>query len=358
MQHPSWLCHMVENNVVKVAVIGAGAISSKAHLPCYQKNIHARVVAVVDSNIEAARKLSKKYKVKSVFSSVKDLFESAKVDALSICTPPNTHAEILQEALERKIDVLCEKPLADNFETGRKILEATSVSDSLVMIGFNRRFHSCYVQAREMIKGGLAGHIYLAEYSSLQGSPLMGWTKSSWPYEEGVGGSLNDQGSHVFDILNWFLGEPISVLASSFAYSESAVDEFCVATVEYDKSVGIGEMSWLSSCRIESLAMHGTGRSMYVSPSPRFFLDINPSDILETSLWRSSSKALVNKTKQSLLPRDESTYKKEIDYFINCVRKRRKPSLDVSAGLKALAVTEAAKQSIKKKTKIYVSSVR
>jgi UDP-N-acetylglucosamine 3-dehydrogenase len=349
---------MVENSVVKVAVIGAGAISSKGHIPCYQKNVYARVVAVVDPNIEVAKKVSKKYGIKSVFSSVKDLFESSTVDALSICTPPNTHAEIVQEALERNVDVLCEKPLAENFESGRKIVDVTMASDNFVMMGFNRRFHSSYVQARRISRGGLAGHIYLAEYSSLQGSPLMGWTKSSWHYEEGVGGCLNDQGSHVFDMLNWFLGEPISVLASGSTHSESAVDEFCVAAVEYDKSFGIGEMSWLSSSRIESLVLHGTGRSMYVSPGPRFFLDINPSDILETSLWKSSSKTLVNTIKQSLFPRDENSFQKEIDYFIHCVRQRRKPYLDAAVGLKALAVTEAAKQSMKKETKIHVSSFR
>jgi predicted dehydrogenase len=348
---------MIESKVVKVAVIGAGAISSKVHIPCYQKNIHARVVAVVDPDTKTAIKVSEKYKVKSVFSSVKDLFEGSKVDALSVCTPPNTHAEIVQEALERNVDVLCEKPMAENFEMGRKILEATLASDNFVMIGFNRRFHSGYIQARKMTRGGRAGHIYLARYSSLQGSPLVGWTKSSWQYKEGVGGCLNDLGSHVFDILNWFLGEPISVQASGSAYSDSAVDEFCVAIVEYDKSVGIGEMSWLSSKTIESLALHGTGRSMYVSPSPEFFLDVNLSDVLGASLWRSSSNYLVNTISQSLLPR-EGCYQKEIDYFIDCVKKRRKPYIDAAAGLKALAVVEAAKQSIKKKTKICVSSVR
>jgi predicted dehydrogenase len=96
---------------------------------------------------------------------------------------------------------------------------------------------------------------------------------------------------------------------------------------------------------------------MYVSPSPEFFLDVNLSDVLGTSLWRSSSKYLVNTISQSLRAR-ESCYQKEIDCFIDCVRKRRKPYIDAAAGLKALALVEAAKQSIKKKTKTRVSSVR
>jgi predicted dehydrogenase len=349
---------MVETDIVRVAVIGAGAISSKAHVPCYKNNPYARVEAIVDPNVEVAKKVSRKFGIKAVFSSLKDLFECSKVDAISICTPPNTHAEIVQEALERKVDILCEKPLAENFEMGRRIFDAAVTSENFVMVGFNRRFQSSYIQARRIIKAGLAGHVYLVKYSSLQGSPLMGWTKSPWHYKEGIGGSLKDQGPHVFDILNWFLGEPISVVASGFSFSDSPVDEFCVVTVDYDKSLGVGETSWLSSRRIESLVLHGTGRSMYLSVGPNFFLEISPNDLTETSLWKSSTGTLVNTISQAILPRGENVYQKEIDYFVNCVRKRRKPSLDAATGLRALAVAEAAKESMQKKTRINVPSVR
>jgi len=348
---------MARSNVVRVAIIGAGAISTKVHIPCYLSNDNARVVALVDPDVTVAKKVAKKFGIESYFPSTKELFEHSKVDVLSVCTPPNTHAEIVQEALEQNLDVLCEKPLAENFEAGKKIYDTAVASENFVMVGFNRRFHSDYLKVRKIAKSGKAGHVYLVEYSSLQGSPLLGWTKSNWQYTEGVGGCLNDQGSHVFDILNWFLGDPISAVASFSTNSDSSVDESCVAAVEYDKSIDIGIMSWLNAVRIENLTVHGTGRSIYVSPSPNFFLDLNPSDLPNLSVWKSASRTLSKTIRGAFLPTGTDIYQKEIDYFIQCVRKRTKPFLDVAAGLKALAVTDAVKRSIEHKAKIQVASV-
>lgn len=347
---------MTSNEIIKVAVIGAGAISTKAHIPSYQSNSSTRIVALVDSDMAIAKRVAKKFAIKSYFSSTKDLFESSKIDAVSVCTPPNTHAEIVQEALERNISVLCEKPLAENFEAGKKILDIAAVSDNIVMVGFNRRFHSDYIKVNKIAHSGRAGHVYMVEYSSLQGSPLLGWTKSAWQYKEGVGGCMNDQGSHVFDMLNWFLGNPISAVASFSTNSDSSVDESCVAAVEYDRSVGVGVMSWLNAVRIESLTLHGTGRSMFVSPSPNFFMDVNPSDLPNLSVWNSASRTLYKTLRGAFLPSNVDVYQREIDYFIQCVKKRRKPFLDVSIGLKALAVADAVKLSMKKNKKVRVAS--
>ena len=127
--------------------------------------------------------------------------------------------------------------------------------------------------------------------------------------------------------------------------------------MDYDKSLGIAEISWLAPRRIESLVLHGTGRSVYVSVGPNLFLEISPNDLAETSLWKSSTRTLVNTISQALFSRGENVYQKEIDYFVDCVRKRRKPLSDAAAGLRALAVAEAAKESMQKKTKIHVPSV-
>jgi len=342
---------LIRNDIIKVSVIGAGAIATKVHIPCFLRNKYAKVNAIVDTDSTKAEKIARKFGVKRFFSSTDKLFDSVEVDAISICTPPDSHAEIAVEALERDINVLCEKPLADDVNNGSKIVEAAEASDRVLMVGFNRRFHPIYLKVRSIAKEGKIGHVYLAEYLSLHQSPLLAWSKSKWYYQVCTGGCLLDIGPHVLDMLNWFLGRPYSVYAFGSIHSDSPVNEYCVVTVEYDCAVGVGVMSWLSSRKIEKLGIHGTGRTLYASPL--FMLDVNPTDVPEISLWRSAHSTLASKVKEASGSQSDA-FQLEIDHFIDCIRSGRKPSSNGWDGLIALAATEAATESLSKGVKVHV----
>jgi len=73
--------------------------------------LDAQVAAVVDARPDAAAALAERLKCKS-FTSHSEMAEKSELDAVLICTPPNTHADLCVEFLERGIAVLCEKPLS------------------------------------------------------------------------------------------------------------------------------------------------------------------------------------------------------------------------------------------------------
>lgn len=334
-------------DVVRVAVIGCGGIGTRAHLPSYGRNKNARIEAIVDTSPKVCMRVQKKFGVKRFFSDIDELVDSIEIDAVSICTPPDSHAEIATKALERGINVLCEKPLTDRFEDGLRIVKAAEKSGKILMTGFNRRFWPNYLKVKSAVEGGQMGAVYLVEYHSLQGSPLLGWSKSPWFYNPKVGGSLLDQGPHVFDILNWFLGTPLSVYARSEKHSDSPVDEYCVTVIRYENGkIGVGIMSWLASVQTEKLVVDGTIRSFYASPD--FLLDVNPTDFNEISLLKASFSTLSKK----IFVGDFNTYQQEIDHFIDCIQKGRRPSPSGWDGLKALAITEAAIESLKSRREV------
>jgi len=344
---------MNHKDVAKVAIVGSGAIATRAHLPCFARNRNARIEAIVDVDLKKAKKVAEKFGVKQFFPSVDELLDSVEVDAMSICTPPNLHAQMATKAFECGVNVLCEKPLADKFEDGLRIVKAAEKSGKLLMTGFNRRFWPNYLRIKDVIEEGQMGAVYMVEYHSLQRSPLMGWSKSPWYYHPGIGGSLHDQGPHVFDILNWLLGVPHSVYAYSGKHSNSLVDEFCVVLIRYNENkIGIGIMSWLASVRIEQLFVNGTAKSIYVSPD--FLLDVNPTDFNETSLLRAAFSKLTGKIFTERL----DPYQLEINHFIDCVRTGRKPSPDGWDGLKTLAVADAAVESLRTRKEVDVSNFK
>jgi len=348
--------HLNINKVCKVAIIGTGAIATKAHIPCFLRNQYTKIEAVVDIDSQKAEKVAKKFNIKYSLSSINELLDALEIDAISVCTPPDTHADITVKALKNGIHVLCEKPLAESVKSGLRMVEAAESSDKILMIDFNRRFHPNYRKAESMAKKGFMGHVYQVEYDSMQTSPLFEWSKSPWFYYPSLGGSLLDQGPHVFDMLNWFLGKPCLAYSHVGVHLNSPVDEFCVAIVEYeDCKVGVGMMSWLSSKSMEQLTISGTGRTLYASPS--FLLDVNPTDLLETSLWKAATSTLLSRIKDILNGKSLNTYQLGIDHFIDCVRTGRKPFIDGRVGLVALTVTEAAIKSIEKKKAVRVPHV-
>ncbi len=348
---------MESTDKLKVAVIGAGSIARKVHIPCFQKNPNARVEAIVDENLTVAEKAARKFNIPQVYSSLEDLFDHAEIDVISICTPPNSHMQIAIEAFQNGANVLCEKPLADNSENGRKMVEAAENAEKTLMVGLNRRFYQTYQKAKNMVTRGSIGHPYLAEYCNLQSSPLTDWGKSAWYYQEDIGGAVRDLGQHAFDILNWFLGQAKAITAQCILNPNVNVDEACTATVEYeDRKTGVAMVSWLANGNIENLNIHGTSRDLFVSP--KFFLDVNPSTVTELELWKSATSLARRRGYGALTgKRPPSTHQLEIDYFVNCLQKKDHAYPDGWDGLKALLLTEAALSSAKKKKEVTIPSI-
>ena len=104
--------HMVKT--MKVGVIGCGAIAQRAHIPTFNSIEGVEVQAVCDINEEKAKKTAKKYKIKEYYTDYKTMLENPSINLVSICTPPNLHAEIIIEAARAGKHVLVENPSPQN----------------------------------------------------------------------------------------------------------------------------------------------------------------------------------------------------------------------------------------------------
>jgi len=347
---------------IKVAVAGVGAISTKAHIPAYISNKHVDLIALVDVHKEKAERTAKKFGIKNCFSSIEELFEKQDVDAVSICTPPNTHAEIALKAFSYDVHVLCEKPMATTVDDGRRMFEASQKKERILTVGFNLRFRPNYERARGLILRGRLGHVYFVEGNYLTPNPLLTWGKSQWSFSRETGGGvLLDQGPHLFDLINYFFGDfPHAVSAHASAYFDSPVEDSCVCVLEYPENrIGIAVMSWLSPEGIENLSIHGTAQSLFVSPN--LFLEVNATDITDISLWRRASESLISLKFPNfplLHNKKVDTYQLEINHFINQIREGQKYSDSAVNGLNVLIACDAAKKSLERKERIVFAPLK
>ncbi len=182
------------------------------------------------------------------FKLYQDLLKSSDLDAVIIATPPHWHALILLAALERGLDVYCEKPLSYDIREGRAMVEAVKKGKRVVQIGFQRRQNAAFQAVRQHIQAGNAGRIVCAEANihytagtkdptpqpppaSLDWdlwcgpAPLIPYSPQvghmNWRLEKTTGhGHLVDWGIHLIDATRVILGEgmPKTVSTSGGLY--------------------------------------------------------------------------------------------------------------------------------------------
>lgn len=345
---------------IRVAVVGTGGIAESTHIPCYKANSNVELVAVVDNNEKQLKKITKKFKIKNFFSSIDDLIANENVDALSVCTPPNTHAEITLKALQQDINVLCEKPLATDTQNAKKMVAVSIEKGKILMVGFQRRFTHNYQNARKCILSGDLGHVYCIEDHFIEPNPLLNYSKSRWFFDPNVGGVLLDIAPHVLDMLNYMFDDfPLTISACSSTYLEQPVEDFSTFTLEYPNGrVGIGTVSWLSSRFDENMNIYGTAQNLAVTPN--YFLKTNSSQFREISALRAAGESLVA-IKFPTLPffkaKQSNAYQMEIDYFINKIKLGAECRKEALNGLSVLLSVDAAKRSIVEKRKVEIEKL-
>jgi len=133
---------------IRVGIIGAGFWGAN-HARVISELEGATLTAICDINIERAKSVARRYGAPYIFQNYVDLLRCDEIDAVTICTPSTTHAEICIEALSRGKDVLVEKPMASSLEESMRVVDAAKSSGRRVMVGFIERFNP----AVEVAKG-------------------------------------------------------------------------------------------------------------------------------------------------------------------------------------------------------------
>lgn len=202
---------------LKIGLIGAGSISG-SHLAAYQANPKTVLWAICDINEERAREAAKKFNIPHVYTDYRKLLENPEVQAISICTWNNTHAEISIAALEAGKNVLCEKPLCINVDEALQVQDAVRRTDNLLQVGYVRRFASNISVLKKFINAGDLGEIYYAKASLIRrlGNPG-GWFADK---ARSGGGPLIDIGVHAIDLCWYLMGKPKVVSVSGNTYAK------------------------------------------------------------------------------------------------------------------------------------------
>lgn len=192
---------------LNVAIIGCGNIFP-VHADAIKGNHNAELRAVVDINKNKAEKAGKKYDC-NFYTEHKEMLKNENIDIVQICTPHHKHADIAVESMKFGVDVLVEKPLANNIEQAKIMIKAANKYNKRLGVVFQNRFKKNILKAKEVLESGRLGKI-----EGIKG--ILTWFRDENYYQQADwrgkfstegGGVLINQAIHTLDLLQWFGGE-------------------------------------------------------------------------------------------------------------------------------------------------------
>jgi predicted dehydrogenase len=252
---------------VRIAVVGAGAISQLAHLPVLAKLRGAELVVLCDNDRAKARALADRFGIPDVFTDIDDLLDYDSVDLAVVATPNHLHEPHVLQLLAAGVDVLCERPLSLTSKGVERILAAATRGDRKVFVANNHRFRSDVQTLVRFLGGGELGKLMGMRAGSYHPrGKVEGWRLRR---QEAGGGVLFEQGFALIDLAMWMADFPAPQRVWAHfdrARGANAVEESAMVAVEcanganftFDVSwayVGQDERWWF-----ETLSTRGSAR--------------------------------------------------------------------------------------------------
>jgi len=214
---------------VRFALVGCGAISTQ-HIEAIAAVEGAVLVAVESSTTDRARAAGERWGVPWT-TDLDELLNRAEVDAVAICTPSGSHAEIALAALRHGKHVVVEKPLALSTADAGAVIAEGRRAGRLVGTISQRRFEPVMQAVRAAVAANAFGRIALVIGEGLYHRPQSYYDSEAWRGTRAMdGGVLMNQAIHMVDLVRW-IGGPVASIAGHVATIGHAMEAEDTATI-------------------------------------------------------------------------------------------------------------------------------
>ena len=236
--------------MMRVGIVGLGFMGNM-HFKCYKATKQAEVVAVCDADEDRLKGTGAAGNIPGAeepldFTGVEQyrdfdkMLSEAELDAVSITLPTYMHRDFTIKALERGLNVLCEKPMALDKAEAEEMIAAAGKSGKVLQIGHCIRFWPEYAKTKEIIDSGKYGKVRAATFRRLSLTPTWSW--DNWLMKDtSSGGAIFDLHIHDSDFVQYAFGMPKAVYTRcangpsgdyDHVVTQYLYDDNCVITAE------------------------------------------------------------------------------------------------------------------------------
>ncbi|HHE41410.1 MAG TPA: Gfo/Idh/MocA family oxidoreductase [Dehalococcoidia bacterium] len=278
----------------------------------------AELIGVVDSDTLTAARVAGACDCRSM-DGIEGLIE-AGVEAVSVAVPASMHADVAVEVIQRGIDLLVEKPLAEGLEQAQYIVESARSSGAVLMVGHVERFNPAVMKLKECVDQGLLGNIISMS------------ARRVGPYSPRIRGAgiILDLATHDINVMGHLCDGPVQrVFARAGSVLHTREDQASLMLGFKSGATGLIETNWLTPHRVRTLTVVGSEAIAEVD-----YIGVT-LDIYDGA-WHRRANVVT-----------QEPLRVELEHFVRCCRERATPLVCGEDGVHAVAVALAATVSAK-----------
>jgi myo-inositol 2-dehydrogenase/D-chiro-inositol 1-dehydrogenase len=329
---------------IRVGLFGAGRIG-QVHAMSLATLEEATLTWVCDSTIESAKRIAAEFGGR-VGNDPQEVLASGEVDAVIVASPTSTHVDLMEQAIDAGVPVLCEKPIDLEILRVDSLRVKAAATDVPIALGFNRRFDRHFVELRRRVAAGEIGDLeQLLITSRDPGEPSAAYLPQS-------GGIFRDMTIHDLDMARYLIPDIVEVSARGakvFSDNIRMADDFDSTVVT------------LRGCKDELVTIlnsrhsaYGYDQRMEAFGSAGLLQVANKNDSLVRH-WGAQSVDATGPYQNFFLERYAEAYRLEVAEFLRAVRGLPSRSPGFEDGRAALILADAAEESARTGTAITVN---
>ncbi|MDF2922741.1 MAG: gfo/Idh/MocA family oxidoreductase [Paenibacillaceae bacterium] len=286
--------------IMRIGIVGLGFIALTEFLPALMQMKDMEIVCAVEQDQERLQSVARKYNIPKLYTSIEGLLD-ADIDAALVLTPYQATYGIVRSLLERGIDVLSEKPMAETLEQAEELVRISEEKNVIYMIGLNRRFAEPFLKAKQLMP------VTKTELVSVEKVKHMTYFKDK---------PMLDFGVHSLDTLLWLCEGKVKSCSVDYTLMPDGRESSVQAQFSFDNGIkGRFLMSCCAGMWEESVRMFGQANTVEIQ-APAVLRLKAEGQVTETVFGASGPGGGGN----------SFGFRQELKHFADCVRTREQPS--------------------------------
>lgn len=311
--------------MLRTAVVGIGNMG-KHHGRIYYELPDTELVAVCDINKELGKDFASRHNCK-YYEDYNEMIKKEKLDAVSIVVPTSFHKKVALEFINKKINVLIEKPISSTVEEAKELIDAAKKNNVKLLVGHIERHNPAVLKLKEMIDNGVLGELISIDAKRVGGYPPQ--IKDS--------DVILDVAIHDVDILNFLYKKfPNEVFSTKGVAIGKNKADYVDILLDYSGKSGSVQCNWITPVKIRTLAVTGTkayAELNYMTQEIKLF----ESDVVKTvDNFGDFIIKFGNPDMKNVEIKKEEPLKLEILNFINSINGDEKLKITPEEAMKAL----------------------
>jgi len=322
--------------MLRFGLFGAGRIG-RVHADSVTAHPQARLVAVHDPMQASAEDLAGRHDAR-VATDAEAIIAAGDIDAVVIGSPTPTHVDLMTRAVRAGKAVLCEKPIDLDLARVDACWQDLEDDGGTIMIGFNRRFDPSFADVKARVDAGEIGALEQLTIVSRDPAPAPeGYISSS-------GGIFRDMTIHDFDLARFLLGDIVEVQAMG----ANLIEPYIERVGDHDSAMVLMRAAGGALCQITNSRRCSYGYDQRIEAFGSV-ATLTVGNLTPTAVRRQDARG----TEQAppylefFLERYTPAYRAELDHFVTSVLRGTAPSPGFADGREALALADAADESLR-----------